>query len=339
MMKTLLITGVHGVLGRAVAQQAAAAGWRVIGMDQKPASRPLDDVEYVQADIRNPLLSQMLKAEGVDAIFHAAFRWRTRLRPDIFENNVVGAMKLLEAAAEAGVQQVVVRSSAFVYGAHPLHPPLIPEDAPFRGPSSYGYIRDLRDIETFLKGLGQQRPEMTITVLRFANLLGRGYASPLARHLSLPLVPVVLGANPLLSVLHVDDGARAVLQALEAAEGGAYNVAAQPPLPLLSIIEQVGRQALPLPESVLHAGLDWAAILSKTQLLHPPLPWDYLRHSWALSTRAIRDAWGFTPAYDAEAVLREFARDLPASPDMPSSLHRAITTARNALRAFTSSPS
>ncbi|HEY81115.1 MAG TPA: NAD-dependent epimerase/dehydratase family protein [Caldilineae bacterium] len=338
-MKTLLITGVHGVLGRAAARQAVASGWRVIGVDQKPAARPLADVECVQADIRNPLLSRLLKAEGVDAIFHGAFRWRIRLRPDIFENNVVGAVKLLEAAAEAGVQRIIMPSSAFVYGAHPLHPPLIPEGAPFRGPSSYGYIRDLRDIETFLKGFRQQHPEMTITVLRFANLLGRGYASPLARHLSLPLVPVVLGANPLISALHVDDGARAVIQALEAGRGGVYNVAAQPPLPLLTIIEQVGRQALPLPESVLHAGLEWAATLSKKQIIRPPLPWDYLRHSWALSTRAIRDAWGFTPAYDAEAVLREFAREQPAAPDILTPLHRAIAAGKNALRAFTSSPS
>ncbi len=335
-MSTLLVTGVHSALGRGVARQAAALGYRVIGVDRKPAPRALAGVEFVQADVNNPLIGQWMKAEGVDILFHSAFRWRVRPAPETFENNVVGTTKLLEAAADAGVKKIVFPSSTFVYGAHPDHPYLIPEDAPFRGPSACGYVRDLRDIETFLRGFRQQRPEMIITVLRFANLLGHGHRSPLARYLSLPVIPIPKNADPLIQVLHVDDAVRAVIQALEADHDGAYNVAAPPPLTLLQVIERAGRHAVPLPDAILQTGQNLTTALSTRRQVTLPIPWDYLRYSWAVSTRRMRETWGFTPERDADAVLEDFARDLEVE-ELPEALSKAIAAGKKALLAFSSS--
>ncbi len=337
-MKTLMVTGALSSLGKAVARRAGARGWRVIGVDRKSPSRPIQGMEFVQTDVNNPLLSRLLKAEGIDVIFHAAFRWRVRATPDIFENNVVGTAKLLEAAEAASVRKFIFPSSAFVYGAHPQHPYLIPEDAPFRGASNYGYIRDLRDIETFLRGFRQQRPGMVITVLRFANILGRGYASPLARYLRLPFIPTPLHSDPLLPLLHLDDAVRAAMQAIEKDHAGVYNVAAAPPTPLLEVITQAGRHAAPLPDSLVHGGQSLAAVIAQKGTAILPLPWDYLRFSWALSTRKIREAWGFEPQFDAEALLRDFARELQTLGPPSPPLHKALSIGKKALRAFSSLP-
>ena len=335
-MKTLLITGVHSVLGKAVARWAPDAGLRVIGVDRKPAPHPITGPEFIQTDINNPLLPRLLKTEGVDAIFHGAFLWRLRPTPDIFENNVVGTTKLLEAAAEAGVKKIVFPSSAFVYGAHPDHPYLIPEDAPFRGPSNYGYIRDLRDIETFLSGFQQRHPEMTITILRFANLLGRGYGSPLARYLSLPLIPVPKDGDPLIQVLHVDDAVRAVIQALEENHAGVYNLAAQPPITLRQAIERIGRHAIPLPDPILHTGQNLAATLIPNHQANLPIPWEYLRYSWPISTRRIRDAWDFVPVFDTETILDDFAQRLSPA-EMPEIVEDMMSRGKQAVTALSAS--
>ncbi len=312
-MVTLIVTGVHSPLGRAVARWAVDAGWRVVGVDVRPGARPLPAIELVQTDIRNPLFARWLETQAATHVFHAAFQWRVPITPESFENNVVGTIKLLEAAAQTGVQKVVIPSSALVYGAHPQHPPLLTEDIPFRGPSLYGYVRDLREIELFVQGFRQRHPAMTLTVLRYANLLAPGYPSPLARYLRLPRCPVPAGANPFLSVLHPQDAVRAATLALVEAYDGVYNVAAQPPVPLRHLIHRAGSQALTLPVRLFQAQQGMVRLNFMRGIPPLPLPWVYLYHSWALSTRRLRSQWGFQPQWDTESIL-DTMRRTPSRP-------------------------
>ena len=183
-MRTLVITGLFSPWGRRMARLASGAGARVLGIDRKPMTRPFPGVEFVAADIRNPLLPQLLAHERVDAILHCAFQWRQRRQDEVFDSNVLGTMHLLEAAALAGVRKVVFPSSTFVYGASPAHPAFIDEETGFRGQPRYAFVRELREIETFINGFRRQYPEMILTSLRFANILGEGVPSPMARYLS-----------------------------------------------------------------------------------------------------------------------------------------------------------
>ena len=61
-MKTLAITGLFSPLGRHLAQAASQQGMRVLGIDLKPMTRPLADVEFIEADIRNPPAWSMARA-------------------------------------------------------------------------------------------------------------------------------------------------------------------------------------------------------------------------------------------------------------------------------------
>ncbi len=100
-----------------MARWALDAGVRVLGVDRRPMTKPFPGIEFVQTDIRNPLFPQLLKAEGVDALFHSAFRWRLKGTQEDDESNVLGTMKLLEAAAQARVTKVIIPSSIAVHGA------------------------------------------------------------------------------------------------------------------------------------------------------------------------------------------------------------------------------
>ena len=104
-MNTLAITGLFSPLGRRMARLASNFGVRVLGIDIKPMTKPFPGVEFVEADIRNPLLSELFKVEKVDAILHCSFRWRQRRTEEVFDSNVLGTMRLLGAAAIAGVTQ------------------------------------------------------------------------------------------------------------------------------------------------------------------------------------------------------------------------------------------
>jgi UDP-glucose 4-epimerase len=309
-MKTLVVTGLFSPLGGAIAQWAVDQGVRVLGVDIKHMTRPFPGVEFIHADIRNPLFPELLKAEKVDAIFHSAFRWRVRRSEDVFESNVMGTMKLMGAAALAGVEKVVFPSSAFVYGAHPSNPYFMTENNEFQGRSHYAYVRELRDVETFLSGFRRQHPEMNITVLRFANILGGGYPSPLARYLSLPAIPTLMGYDPLMQVIHFEDALRASIRALEENHPGVYNIATSPPLPLMKIIRLSGGHSLPVFHPLAYAGQNLTGMVFKKSKELIPIHWDFLRYPWTISTEKVQTEWNFTPEYDAETTIALFTEEL-----------------------------
>ena len=76
-MKTALITGVAGGMGRATAELLLRAGWAVWGLDlREPAALP--GLRFLQADLTDPAsveaAAETLRAEGVrlDAVVHLA---------------------------------------------------------------------------------------------------------------------------------------------------------------------------------------------------------------------------------------------------------------------------
>ncbi len=309
-MRTLAITGLFSPWGRRMARLASQAGARVLGIDRKPMTRPFAGVEFIAADIRNPLLPRLFEQEGVDAILHCAFQWRQQPSEEVFDSNVLGAMHLLEAAAQAGVRKVVWPSSTFIYGASPDHPAFIPEEAGCRGQPHYAYVQQLREIETFMAGFRRQYPQMILTSLRFAHILGEGVASPMARYLALPAAPVLLGFDPLLQFIHAEDVTRALGHALVQDLHGAFNVAAPAPLPLLKALALAGIPPAPLPHALASRGWAWLRRLSPEADRIAPLPWDFLRFSCVADTTRMQTEMRFQPRHGPEHTLAAFGQAL-----------------------------
>ncbi len=305
-MRTLAVTGVFSPLGRRIAQVASSFGVRVLGIDLKPMTKPFPGIEFVEADLRNPLIAELFKAEKVDVIVHCAFRWRQRRTEEVFDSNVLGTMRLLGAAAQAGVQKVILPSSTVVYGASPENPAFLDEEDDFQGAPSYAYVRELREIETFVNGFRRQQPDMVITTLRFANILGGSTSSPLALLLSMPAAPILMGFDPMLQVIHQDDVVRVLGQCVASDHNGVYNVAALPALPLLKVLALAGVPPAPILHPFAYYGFRMGRLVSAKAYDMAPLPWDYLRYSWVADTRRMEQDMGFVPAIDAEATVREF---------------------------------
>jgi UDP-glucose 4-epimerase len=148
--KVVIVTGVAGYWGaRVAARLANEADYHVIGLDREPPADEVEDLDFVQADVRNPLLVDLFKAEGVDTVVHLAFAETTRLSEAAFDLNVMGTTKLLGACKQAGVRKAVLKSSMAVYGARPSNSAFLDEDHPLRGSRRYGTIRDRVEIERF----------------------------------------------------------------------------------------------------------------------------------------------------------------------------------------------
>lgn len=309
-MKTLAITGLFNPLGRRMARLATSFGVRVIGIDIKPLAKPFPGVEFVETDIRNPLLAELFKSEEVDTVLHCAFRWRQRRIEEVFDSNVLGTMRLLGAAEMAGVRKIIIPSSTFVYGARADNPAFIPEESEFKGQPVYAYVRELREIETFINGFRRQQPHMVITVLRFANILGGGLPTPLARYLALPAAPTLLGFEPMLQVIHHDDVLRVIGHCLIHDYDGVFNIAAPDPLPLYQLLALAGVPPLMILHPLAYQGFQWSRLISRRVDDLVPIPWDFLRYSWVADPIRMSEVLDIQPVFDAKTTVRQFGQML-----------------------------
>jgi UDP-glucose 4-epimerase len=117
----VLITGVRGFIGAAVAHRAVAQGHEVIGVDStRSRGRPLpEQVLVIDGDITRPAPWRSA-FRGVEVVVHSAAVHRSDQIADgpirSIEVNLHGTRLTLDTAAESAVGCFVNLSSAKAYG-------------------------------------------------------------------------------------------------------------------------------------------------------------------------------------------------------------------------------
>jgi UDP-glucose 4-epimerase len=307
--RVVLITGIAGYWGGRVARRLLdEPDLQIVGLDNKPPEDEIVGLDFIRADIRNPLLVELLESEGVNTVCHLNFVESIERAERVFEANVMGTMKVLGACAQAGVKRVVLRSSTAVYGAHPNNSAFLTEDTPLQGSLKYGYTRDLVEIESFCSGFRGQSPETGLAILRFANIIGQTADSPLMKFLKLPSPPILLGFDPLLQLIHEDDVVEALAFAIIHDVGGAFNVGTEGTLPLSRILRLAGTVPMPIFHPLAYWGLDFFKGSRWQPYRFVPIEWDYLRYPWVSDLTKMVEIMGFSPVVMADEAVREFAR-------------------------------
>jgi UDP-glucose 4-epimerase len=306
--QTILVTGVAGYWGsRLAARLVGEGGYHVIGLDAERPAEKIEGLDFVRADVRNPLLVDLLNVEAVATVCHLAFVETTRPSEAAFDLNVMGTTKVLAACAEAGVGKVILKSSTAVYGARPSNSAFLTEDHALRGSKRMGYTRDLLEIEAFCSGFRHRIPDMALTILRFASIVGPAVDTAMVRFLREPAAPSLLGFDPMMQIIHEDDVVDALFHATVHDVPGVFNVAAEDAMPLGRIRGLADKPFLP----VFHILANWGARflggrtpqLDRTMPLEP----DYLRYPWVADLTKMRTELGFEPRHTADETLREFA--------------------------------
>ncbi len=312
-MQTIVVAGVSGYWGQRVAQQLLAMpDVRVLGIDRQPPPQLLDGLDFVKADIRNPLLVELLRAERVDTLVHLAWRERQWRKEEDFESNVLGAMHLLGACVDAGVRQVVWRSTMAVYGARAQNPLYLPETTPLAARSSNAAIRDALEVERFIAGFAADYPELNMAVLRLASVIGVDVDSPFTRLLRLPVLPDLLGFDPLLQLIDADDAVAALVHAALHPVRGPVNIAAEGVVSLCQLAGKLGRPTLPIVHLLVYWGWPLLAGLpaGRDLLRWFPLEPDYLRFPWVGDLTRMRSELDFAPQWDARQAVQRYVEGM-----------------------------
>lgn len=311
-MSRIAVTGISSFLGARLLRRLfdTRPADEVVAVDIAPPPHALP-VRHHPVDLTRPASDQRLldvfRKEHVDAVAHFAFLTNPRRDSTyVHELESIGTLNLLAAAAAAGVRHVLVRSFTAVYGARGQNPSFLTEDRPLQPNLSLGWIREKLEAEQHASSFARRYPEMKVTVLRYAPLLGPGVRTFYSAIFDKRVVPVLMGYDPLVQVLHPDDALAATEAALERAPGGAFNVVPTRPIPLVSALHLAAKipVAVPHPLATLAADVLWAAGLGEA----PGGLVDYVRYPFVADGEKAQRDLGFTARYASRDALAAYLR-------------------------------
>lgn len=301
----------HGVAGAALVRRLEADDRvrRLVLIDRRPPAVPLRDTSFRGVDLTATLadvaLAETLAREGVETLIHAAFHDRPRRDVEAaHELEVLGTRALFRAVADnvrrgGTLDNVVVLGSTLSYGAHPENPQWLDEAAPLRADPGYPFVADKLAVETEVAML-RERCGIDVAMLRLAPTVGDA-RSLMGRLLATPVVPAVLGTDPLMQLLDLDDLVEAVRTAALERHDGTFNVAGDGVLPLSTVIKLSGRLRAPALETVLRIALQslWVIGAGVVPGTHVP----YLRETCVADTTRAAEVLGFRGRYAIGDVL------------------------------------
>ena len=311
-MKRIAITGSSGYLGRKFTEHLRRLHGHVeiLGIDIRAPSRTAPSLDrFVNVDILSEDLAGALQDFRPDTVVHAAFvltpiRDRRKMR----RINVDGCRNLLAAVAGAGVEQLMLVSSATVYGASVDNPVPMDETQPLRS-SAFQYAADKVEMEILADEFAARHPGIAVSRVRPAVIAGAGMDNYLYRFIFKPIVVVLPdGYDMPVQFVHEDDVVSAMLAILTAKTRGAFNIGPPDWCVASTIAAETRRRTLRLPFGPIRTiyRLAWAAHLP---IYDAPVEFlDFARYPWVVASRRLERELRFQFRYSSHATLLETIR-------------------------------
>jgi nucleoside-diphosphate-sugar epimerase len=221
----VLVTGASGFVGHAACRELLARGHDVRALVRRAGSEP-EGTSAVAGDLTDAgALAAAVREATPEGVLHLAAEIASQRSAErVREVNVEGMRRLLDACAAGGAPKVVFTSTVVTGEADGA---LLTEDAPLPVQTPYG--RSKQEGEALLLGCG-----LPAVVIRPGHIYGPGgwYEHEMLARLRQPGRFAVIGrGDNLWDVVHVDDVARALVDALERAPAGeVYHAADDEPI-------------------------------------------------------------------------------------------------------------
>ncbi|GAB3879639.1 NAD-dependent epimerase/dehydratase family protein [Microbispora bryophytorum subsp. camponoti] len=336
--------GASGNVGTSVlaALESEPSVTSIVGVARRMPSRQPAKTEWRTADVFRDDLNPILA--GADAVVHLAWLFQPTHDPvTTWNSNVLGSMRVFDAAVRAGVSVLVHSSSVGAYSPGPKDPP-VDESWPTHGWPNAAYGREKAYVERMLDILERDHPDIRVVRMRpgfifkeeAATEQRRLFAGPfLPRRLMRPgLIPFVPDMPRLrFQALHSRDAGEAFRLALTRDVRGAFNIAADPVIDPAALAGLLGARLVPVPATVVRTAVSagWHLRLIPAS---PGMVEMVLQIPIMDTTRARREL-GWQPRHSAVDALRAVIEGMrrgagmetpPLAPDSSRRRIKEVTT-------------
>jgi UDP-glucose 4-epimerase len=289
----------------------------VLGLARRLPQGETPKTEWVRADVTDAPLTELFR--GADVVIHLAWLFQPTHDPaTTWRTNVLGSIRVFDAAAAAGVPALVYTSSVGAYSPGPKDH-AVDESWPTHGWPGAAYTREKAYVERFLDGFEARHPDLRLVRLRPGFIFQREAASQQRRLFAGPLLPnrlVRRGAIPIVpdlpglrfQVLHASDAADAYRLAATHPVRGAFNLAAEPVVDAHLLADLLDATAIRAPARAVRSILSTAWRLR----LIPASPglFDAVLRLPIMDTTRARDELGWSPRHDARDAINAFLTGL-----------------------------
>jgi UDP-glucose 4-epimerase len=322
-----LITGGSGYIGSRLVELLARREdtEKIVIADVVPPRggyRPKTEFERVDVRDRGAVHGALQRANP-DVLVHLAFI----LNPShdegfMYEVDVNGTHNVLEAAAAAGTEHVLVTSSSSAYGAFPDNPVPIEEDHPVRGVPEFEYARDKAEADRLCQLWALRHPDRTMTIVRPCIVFGPNVDNVIVRLWTKQPFAADFGTIDLpTQFVHEDEVVEAISRLLLGRHAGEFNVSPEGVMTLRECAEVLGTAVRKMPLWLYRAiaKLLWRVRLSEA----PPGQIDFALYPWIVSNEKLKKTLDWTPRYTSretfEITMRAQGLLPPAEPAAPTS--------------------
>jgi UDP-glucose 4-epimerase len=302
MPRSVLVTGIAGNLGRALAKLLHTET-HVVGVDRRPFVGKPKDIDHLRVDVRKARVEEAFRRGRVEAIVHLGIMHDPREpRSEAHSFNVLGTSKILDLCVRHGVRKVVVLSSANAYGPRPDNSNFLPEETPLMAAERFSEMRDLIEVDMYAQSFMWKHPDIETVILRPVNIVGPTVRNAPSNYLRLERPLTVMGFDPMVQLIHEQDVCRALVLALRPGLRGVFNVTGPGEVPLSAALRELGRRPIPVPHPLVRLLVRQAfeARLSG----FPPEEVDHIQYLCVVDgSRFAREA-GWAPAFSLRDTIR-----------------------------------
>lgn len=297
---TVLITGMAGRFGRRLLRRLHRKG-PVRGLGLRSAARLPRDVRHHAVDPMRSAVRRVFSENRIQAIVHLGIMHKPHAkREETHSHNLLTFQRLIEYADQYCVPKVVLLSSANCYGPRAGNAQLLTENAPLLAGGRFSEMHALVELDMYAQSCLWRYPQLDLVILRPTNILGTVRNTP-SNYLRLPVVPTLMGFDPMMQGVHQDDVVRAIELALIPGVRGIYNIAGPGPVPLSRALEVLGRRSVAVPYTLARGGLAGMFRLGISKFPAPEL--DFIRYVCMVEDAPARAELGYAPHFDLEATL------------------------------------
>jgi len=302
MPRTVLVTGISGNLGRALAKLLHTET-HVVGVDRRPFEGKPKDIDHHQVDLRKARVEEAFRRGQVEAVIHMGIMHDPRMPfSEAHSFNLVGTHKILDLCVRHAVRKVVVLSSANVYGPRPDNSNFLVEETPLMAADRYSDVRDLIELDMYAQSFMWKHPEVETVILRHVNIVGPTVRNAPSNYLRLEVPITLMGFDPMLQLIHEEDACRALVLALRPGLRGVFNVTGPGEVPLSAVMRELGRRPLSVPALLLRPLVRRAFEAHLTSF--PPEEVDHIQYLCVVDgSRFAREA-GWVPRYTLRETIR-----------------------------------
>ncbi len=314
----VLITGANGYLGKQLVEELASGKYNpestnmgIVALDVKPVADEdkVNEVVYVQEDIRSGKLEDMLKRHQIDTVVHLAAIVAPDPKSDPgleYEIDVEGTANVLEACIRSKVKRIVITSSGAAYGYYKDHPKWITEEVPLRGNDSFSYAKHKRIVEELLAAYRMKHPELEQVIFRVGTILGENTHNKITAFFDRALIPRVLGAKSPFVFVWDKDVIQCLIRAIDTNQTGIFNVAGDGSVSVKEISRMMHKRCLALPAWLFRGIFYVTKRLNKTrygaELVH------FLQYRPVLSNRKLKEVYNYVPTLSSREALQLYVQ-------------------------------